>query len=128
MCMGAVSAFSEMITAPWGMQGSTITPGETDSQRFIRALQKLENSAGRYSPGSLLLAQDPNDLNRSAFHYLPLYAPPISCSWELYLNFALGYAAQLDLCATQTSHEHPFTWGMFQRRRFPKKQSPGCLQ
>ncbi len=55
-----------LINLPWGMQGSTITPGETDSQRFIRALQKLENSAGRYSPGSLLLAQDPNDLNRSA--------------------------------------------------------------
>ena len=55
------------LTAARAVQGSTVNPGETDSQRFTRALQKLESSAGRYSPGSLLLAQDPNDLNRSAF-------------------------------------------------------------
>ena len=52
--------------APRAVQGSTVNSAETDSQRFIRALQKLESSAGRYSPGSLLLAQDPNDLNRCA--------------------------------------------------------------
>ena len=59
------------------MQGSTVNPGETDSQRFIRALQKLENSAGRYSPGSLLLAQDPNDLNRCACHSMSQAKAPL---------------------------------------------------
>lgn len=46
------------------VQGSTVNVGERDSQRFLASLQKTESSAGRYPPGSLLLAQDPNDLNR----------------------------------------------------------------
>ena len=46
------------------MQGSTVNVGERDSQRFLASLQKTESSTGRYPPGSLLLAQDPNDLNR----------------------------------------------------------------
>lgn len=46
------------------VQGSTVNVGERESQRFLASLQKTESSAGRYPPGSLLLAQDPNDLNR----------------------------------------------------------------
>lgn len=55
------------------VQGSAVSAGGADAQRFISSLQKIENGAGRYGPGSLLLAQDPNDLNRSAFpDILPL--------------------------------------------------------
>ena len=49
------------------VQGSTVNVGERDSQRFLASLQKTESSAGRYPPGSLLLAQDPNDLNRCPY-------------------------------------------------------------
>ena len=41
------------------------TPRNT-GRRVLTALRKAEASAGRHPPGSLLLAQDPNDLNRQA--------------------------------------------------------------
>ena len=49
-------------------QGTTVSASqEPDTQHFISALQKIEGSAGRYSPGSVLMAQDPTDLNRCNF-------------------------------------------------------------
>ena len=49
-------------------QATTVSASrEPDTQHFISALQKIESSAGRYSPGSVLMAQDPTDLNRCTF-------------------------------------------------------------
>ncbi len=46
--------------------GAAGAPDSDASQRFITGLRKIEFGSGRYPPGSLLLAQDPVDLNRHA--------------------------------------------------------------
>jgi hypothetical protein len=38
--------------------------------RFVAALRKLEHGGGRYEPGALLLAQEPNEPSRCAVHAL----------------------------------------------------------
>lgn len=43
-------------------------------RRILAALRKAESHAGRHPPGSLLLAQDPVDLNRRDLHQ---HAEPI---------------------------------------------------
>ncbi|CAL8466428.1 g5964 [Coccomyxa elongata] len=45
-------------------RAATGAPDSDASQRFITGLRKIEFGSGRYPPGSLLLAQDPVDLNR----------------------------------------------------------------
>ena len=78
------------------VQGSTVTASqETDTQHFINALQKIENSAGRYSPGSLLMAQDPNDLNRC--NLSNLLVMPITSALDGYLSLP-GFHGSLARC------------------------------
>ena len=54
-------------------QAATGTLDSDASQRFITGLRKIEFGSGRYPPGSLLLAQDPVDLNRHAPSYVTAF-------------------------------------------------------
>ena len=53
--------------------GSGLSLDMHAAARFVSALRKLEYAAGRHHAGSLLLAQDPLELNRRA---VPLLLSP----------------------------------------------------
>ncbi len=72
------------------MQGSTVNVTEREPQRFLASLQKTESSGGRYSPGSLLLAQDPNDLNRYLHAVMPSLLHSSLCAGQALLDVHHG--------------------------------------